>query len=164
MGYVARMEDNAALITRFYEAFSKRDHATMAACYAEDATFSDPVFPALQGARIGGMWRMLCERGGDLELTFSGVRGTADGGGAHWEATYTFSATGRKVHNVIDATMTIKDGKIVDHVDVFDFYRWSKMALGMPGLILGWTPIVRNKVRGQAGAQLDKFCAKSGIA
>lgn len=158
------MEDNAALITRFYEAFSQRDHATMAASYAPDAHFSDPVFPDLRGAKIGGMWRMLCELGTDLELTFSDVVGTEAGGSAHWEARYTFSATGKKVHNVIDATMKIRDGKIVEHVDGFDFYRWSRMALGVPGVLLGWTPLVRNKVRAQAGAQLDRFCHKNGIA
>lgn len=157
------MDDNAALITRFYEAFSKRDHATMAACYADDARFSDPVFPALRGAKIGGMWRMLCERGTDLELTFSDVTADEEGGTAHWEAHYTFSATGKKVHNKIDARMKIRDGKIVEHIDDFDFYKWTKMALGVPGVLLGWSSLLQNKVRGQAGAQLDKFCAKNQI-
>ncbi|MFT4048815.1 MAG: nuclear transport factor 2 family protein [Solirubrobacterales bacterium] len=42
-------EDNAKLIERFYAAFASRDGETMAACYAPDATFSDPVFPDLSG-------------------------------------------------------------------------------------------------------------------
>ncbi|HVH33578.1 MAG TPA: nuclear transport factor 2 family protein, partial [Tahibacter sp.] len=63
-------------IDLFYRAFQRRDGATMAACYTPDATFRDPVF-ALQGERVGAMWRMLCERGKDLRVEFSDVR--ADG-------------------------------------------------------------------------------------
>ena len=77
------------------------------------------------------------------------------------EATYTFAATGRRVHNVIDAEFRFENGLIIEHTDRFDFWRWSRMALGAPGMLLGWTPIVRNKVRGQARAGLDAFLAKA---
>ena len=66
--------NNIALIERFYTAFQKRDGDAMAACYADDVEFSDPVFPSLQGARAGGMWRMLCGRATDLEIVFSDVK------------------------------------------------------------------------------------------
>ena len=52
---------NAALINRFYEAFARQDGETMAACYAPDAHFHDPVFQDLHGDEVGAMWRMLCE-------------------------------------------------------------------------------------------------------
>lgn len=35
-------EHNSALITRFYEAFSRLDAETMAACYSEDVVFFRP--------------------------------------------------------------------------------------------------------------------------
>ncbi|MBX7098766.1 MAG: nuclear transport factor 2 family protein [Myxococcaceae bacterium] len=150
---------NAALLTSFYEAFQRKDGAAMAALYADDVTFSDEVFVGLEGPRAGAMWRMLCKNGKDLELTFSGVEADDAKGKAHWEARYTFSLTGRKVHNVIDATFTFKDGRIATHVDRFDFYRWARQALGVTGLLLGWTPLVKNKVRAQASASLDRFVA-----
>ena len=90
---------NAALIERFYEAFARRDHEAMASCYAPDARFSDPVFQDLNGDEVRAMWRMLCERAIDLELSHSGVRAEGDRGSAHWDADYTFTATGRRVHN-----------------------------------------------------------------
>jgi len=37
-------DPNAALIQRFYEAFQRSDAEAMAACYAPDVQFSDPVF------------------------------------------------------------------------------------------------------------------------
>ena len=43
---------------------------------------------------------------------------TAETGRAHWEADYTFSSTGRKVHNVIDATFEFEGGLIRAHRDM----------------------------------------------
>lgn len=151
--------ENEALVRRFYEAFARRDGEAMAACYHPEIRFSDPVFPDLKGREAGAMWRMLCERGKDLELTFDGIEADGDRGRAHWEARYTFSVTGRKVHNVIDASFRFRDGKIVEHIDVFDFWRWSRMALGPVGTLLGWTPLVKGKVRSQARRGLDAFLA-----
>lgn len=154
------MHPNAALITRFYEAFSRRDGAAMAACYHPDVSFSDPVFPDLKGPAAGAMWRFLCERGGDLKVEFRDIEADDTSGKAHWEARYTFSATGRPVHNVIDASFSFKDGLIRAHTDRFDFYAWARQALGATGWLLGWTPMLKNKVRGQAGAGLTKFMQK----
>lgn len=154
------MHPHAELLTRFYTAFQARDHEGMAACYHPEASFTDPVFPGLKGPEVGGMWKMLCIRGKDLKLEFSGIEADDNGGRAHWEAWYTFSATGRKVHNIIDGEFTFKDGLIHTHQDNFDLWRWSGMALGLPGKLLGWTPIIKNKIRGQAGAGLKAFMAK----
>jgi ketosteroid isomerase-like protein len=145
---------NAALIDRFYTAFAKRDAATMASCYHADVEFSDPVFPALRGADAGKMWTMLCARAADLRVEHKAVVADERTGSAHWDAYYTFSATGRKVHNSIDATFDFKDGLIVRHVDRFGFYRWARQALGPTGLVLGWTPLVKNKVRRTAAKGL----------
>lgn len=158
------MHPNEELITRFYEAFSRRDGESMASCYQPDASFSDPVFPSLDGDGAGDMWRMLTEGADDLRVEFSGVRADDSRGEAHWEAWYTFSATGRQVHNVIDATFEFRDGLIARHEDRFDFWRWSRQALGAPGLFLGWTPIVKNKVRATAGKRLDTWRAKRAEA
>lgn len=149
---------NAAVIERFYDAFSRRDAATMASCYAPDVRFSDPVFQDLRGSEASSMWRMLCEGGSDLEVEHSNVEATDATGSAHWDAYYTFS-TGRKVHNSIDASFVFRDGLIAKHVDSFDFWRWARQALGPVGLVLGWSPPLRNKVRAEAGARLREFNA-----
>jgi ketosteroid isomerase-like protein len=151
------MSANEGLIRRFYSAFQQRDAATMAACYRPDVRFSDPVFTDLRGAQAGLMWKMLCERGKDLKIEFRDVRADDATGSAHWEAWYTFSATGRKVHNVIDATFEFRDGRIVSHTDRFDLYRWSRQALGPAGLLLGWTPLLQNKVRAMAAKGLADY-------
>lgn len=154
------MHSNVALLERFYTAFSKRDWATMAACYHPQVHFSDEAFD-LHGADAGMMWRMLCTNGRDLTLTWRDVSADDAAGRAHWEATYTFSATGRKVHNRIDAEFRFVDGLIARHVDRFDFWRWSRAALGPAGLLLGWTPFLRHKVRVTAAKSLATFARKA---
>lgn len=156
------MHPNAALLDRFYTAFAAHDGAAMAACYHPDAHFSDPVFPDLRGKRPGAMWQMLTSRANDLRVEHRDVVADDTTGSAHWEAWYTFSATGKKVHNIIDATFTFRDGLILEHTDRFDFYAWARQALGVSGLLLGWTSMVQNKVRATAGGQLDRWVEKSG--
>ncbi len=156
------MHPNAALIESFYQAFQRRDGEAMATCYHADVRFSDPVFPDLRGSRAGGMWRMLTARkDSDTTVIYSDIHADDAGGTAHWEARYTFpDATGRKVHNCIDARFELRDGKIIRHVDSFDFWKWTRMAMGPIGLALGWTPFLQNAVRKKAATRLDRFLAK----
>lgn len=155
------MHPHAQLIERFYAAFARRDWAGMAACYHPQVHFSDEAFD-LHGADAGMMWRMLCTNGRDLQLEVSGIVADEREGRAHWDARYTFSATGRKVLNRIDARFVFRDGLIVRHIDRFDFWAWSRQALGLPGWLLGWTPLLRTKVRERAAKSLAAFAAKPG--
>ncbi|UBM24467.1 nuclear transport factor 2 family protein [Pseudomonas sp. p1(2021b)] len=148
---------NQALITRFYQAFQRLDAEAMVACYSEDITFSDPVFGTLRGQDVGDMWRMLTTRAKDFSLTFDHVQASQDSASAHWVARYLFSQTGRTVVNDIQARFVIRDGLILQHDDRFDFWRWSRQALGFPGLALGWSPLLQNKVRLQAFKGLRAF-------
>jgi ketosteroid isomerase-like protein len=159
------MHPNAELLTRFYAAFAALDADTMQSCYTPDASFRDEAFRLRGAARIGAMWRMLCEatqaRGRDVwRLECSAVEADTHQGRAHWEAHYRFGATGRRVHNVVDGSFRFRDGRIAEHVDHFPFWRWSRQALGLPGLLLGWTPLLQNKVRATAMGQLARFQAK----
>ena len=153
------MHPNGELIEDFYRGFAAKDPAPMVAAYSDRARFTDPVFPDLSADQARGMWRMLTGRAKDLEVTFRDVTADDQRGRAHWEAHYTFLATGRKVHNIIDAEFEFDGGKIVRHVDRFDFWRWSRMALGPSGVLLGWTPFLQKKVQSTARKQLDKFLA-----
>ena len=106
------------------------------------------------------MWEMLCKRGKDLQIEFRVLRGDDSGAAAHWDARYTFSGTGRRVLNSIDAEFELRDGMIVRHRDRFDLWRWTRMALGLKGVLLGWLPAVQNAVRAQAARSLAEFRAR----
>ena len=155
------MHPHVQLIETFYAAFQKLDGETMTQCYHSDIEFSDPVFTDLKGSDASAMWKMLCSQAKDFNLTFDNIEADENTGQAHWEAIYNFSATGRKVHNKIDAVFQFKDGKIIRHTDSFDFWKWSSMALGPVGMLLGWTPLIKHKVQKQAAEKLDKFIHRS---
>ena len=150
---------NAALIERFYSAFARRDVETMLSCYRPDVVFCDPVFGTLSGSQARAMWRMLNARAVDLAVEFGEVAATGGGGSAHWEARYTYTATGRPVHNRIAASFEFRDGSIARHVDRFSLWRWAAMALGSQGALLGWLPPVRSAIRASAAKARAAYMA-----
>ncbi len=150
----------SALITRFYTAFAQHDAAGMAACYHPQSHFTDEIFD-LHGDDAPRMWHMLCSRGRDMAVEFNGIASDGTTARAHWEARYTFSATGRPVHNIVDAHFKFRNGLIVRHVDHFDFWRWARQALGAPGWLLGWSGVLKRKVQANAAAGLAEFKAKA---
>lgn len=145
------MNPNEALIRKFYSAFQQKDFLTMQSCYHDEATFSDPVFQNLSSKEVKAMWQMLLTSSKDLKVTFDSVRPNS----CHWEAWYTFSRTGRVVHNIIDASFEFKDGLIYRHKDHFNISRWGRQALGFIGIF----PFVHTKVRATARKSLEKFMA-----
>ena len=105
------------------------------------------------------MWMMLCQRKADPSTrTFENIKADDKTGSAHWEARYNFPLNGRPVHNVIDAAFEFEGGLIRRHTDTFDFWRWSRMAFGAPGVLLGWGPL-KGPVRKKLAARLDEFIA-----
>jgi ketosteroid isomerase-like protein len=156
------MNTNEQLIEHFYTCFQNKDYKGMQACYADDATFSDAVFKDLNAAQVKSMWEMLISKGKDLRVEFNNIEADEQSGKAHWDAYYTFSATGKKVINKIDAQFKFENGKISKHIDHFSFYTWAKQALGVSGLLLGWTSFLQQKVRAQALKNLTMFMAKNG--
>lgn len=145
-------------ISKFYEAFKALDAEAMAACYHADIHFHDPAFGDLYGEHASNMWRMLCanQKGKGMVIEFE----ITSDHSAYWEPIYTFSKTGRKVHNKIDAEFEFKDGLIIKHRDTFNLHRWSKQALGLQGLLIGWTGFFKRKLNDQTSRLLQKFESK----
>ena len=157
------MHPNAQTLTRFYTAFAALDADAMGSCYSLDATFDDPAFSLKGQHEIAGMWHMLCNaaRGSgkqDWQLDFRDLQANDNTGHVHWEARYRFSANRRQVHNIVEADFTFcPEGLITSHRDQFDFWRWSRQALGMGGWVLGWAPFFNKQVRRQTRAALDQY-------
>ncbi|WP_024769749.1 MULTISPECIES: nuclear transport factor 2 family protein [Aquimarina] len=147
------------LIETFYTGLSNLDAETMISCYHDDVVFEDPGFGKLKGNRAKGMWRMLCKNARNFKVEFSQVEANDQKGSAHWEAWYSFSKTGRSVHNKIDAQFEFKDGKIIKHTDDFNLHRWASQAIGWKGALLGGTGFFKKKLILQTNKMLDKFMA-----
>jgi hypothetical protein len=148
-----------SVLQRFYGAMARRDWAGMGACYHDHARFSDPVFPDLDAHGVRAMWKMLLTGGTDLQVKCNVLEEDEGKGRVRLDAHYTFTGTGRRVHNVILSTFQLKDGLILDQRDEFDLWRWSRQALGWKGLLLGWTTMLQGRVRGMAAKRLAKAMA-----
>lgn len=158
------MHPHHQLIEKFYSSFRQLDWRGMNDCYHEDAFFYDPIFENLNAAEVKAMWEMLCRNAKNFSLEFSDVKADEEYGSCNWKASYLFSATGRPVTNHIKAHFQFYEGKIVEHMDHFNFWKWSRQALGISGLFLGWSSLVQNKVRKTAKHNLQKFLQKNTVS
>jgi len=100
---------------------------------------------------------MLCRNAKNFTLIFNSIDVDDEYCTCNWIATYTFSKTGRRVVNKVKAHMRIQNGKITEHTDEFDLYKWSRQALGLTGLLLGWSGYLKNKIRHDAKKRLYEF-------
>jgi len=152
------MDNNEALINKFYTAFQQKDYRVMNSCYSNDIVFYDPAFELLRGDEAKCMWEMLCKNAKDFSLTYGNIIKLDDEYyTCDWVATYTFSKTGRKVVNSIRANMRFANGEIIEHSDAFSLHKWSSQALGFMGKLFGWNSFFQRKIKNQAKRNLLKF-------
>lgn len=157
------MHAHKRLIENFYTAFSNLDPDTMVESYHEQVVFWDPVFESLDPKRVKAMWHMLCSNAKDFSIDYRDIKAGDEYGSCNWIAVYTFSGTGRQVINDVKAHFKFHEGKIIEHMDDFDLWKWSRQALGTPGRLLGWTPFMHNKIRKRAKASLKKYMKENRI-
>ncbi|NNE27920.1 MAG: nuclear transport factor 2 family protein [Saprospiraceae bacterium] len=144
------------ILNQFYNAFSIGDQHRMLFHYHKDIIFEDPAFGKLEGQEVKAMWSMLLEQAkGGLSITHEILSTDNNSGIVSWEAKYNYGKKRRPVHNIITAHLELQNDKIIKHKDVFDLWKWSQQALGIPGLLLGWTPYMKGKI--QSGARKSLF-------
>ncbi len=151
--------EKTTLLKQFYDAFTKFDAEKMLSCYHKDIEFKDPAFGTLHGKRAGAMWEMLCSRqeGKDFKIIYKDLITDGNKGSLTWEAFYEFGPTKRKVHNIIQADFTFKEGKILIHHDDFNLHSWAKQAMGLKGWLLGNTGFFKRKLHQQTSTLLDSY-------
>ena len=154
------------IIEAFYSAFSELDAEKMTSFYHNDVVFEDPAFGRLNGNRAKAMWHMLCEsqKNKDFRIIYSDINADDSTARAYWEAFYSFSKTGRKVHNKINAHFEFKDGLIIKHTDKFNLHKWARQALGFKGLVLGRTKYFSNKLKLQTNKLLDRYIKEKKLS
>lgn len=130
------MHANADLLQRLFSSLNEHNHQSMSFCYHPDAGFRDIAFDLQGRKQIHAMWHMICE--GDIRAEFEVVHAEEASGHVKLIDDYTFSATGRRVHNAIDSQFRFRDGLIVEHHDFCDARVWAAMALGgVSGFLAG---------------------------
>ena len=139
-----------SLLSTFYKALAEGNLETLTTCYSKKNQFSDPAFGDLQGPQIMDIWTFLLSKGGEnLQVETEVIYEESLSAAGQWGAKYPFGSKKRPVTNGITATFVIEDRKIVTHHDVFDLWKWSSQALGLPGMLMGWSPWFATKLRGK---------------
>ncbi|WP_144665860.1 nuclear transport factor 2 family protein [Dokdonia sp. Hel_I_53] len=152
---------NKELLEKFYTSFAQGNFKGMTECYDENILFKDPVFGTLRGKRARAMWEMLLSRKSkDLEINYEIINSTTEQGNVRWTATYLYGKKKRKVINNVSSNFKFKNGKIVEHIDSFNLWKWTKQALGSIGYVLGWTPFLKKKMQDATNKKLDDFSGK----
>jgi hypothetical protein len=169
------LEYLSPVVGRFFEAFALGDWQSMARCYHDKASFSDPVYPDLREERIVYMWHQLlaaattAESKGssnnalclnNLQLEYKVLFGDERKAQVQWFATYQYGK--RPVRNEVLSTLAIWDDKIVRQVDEFNFWRWSRQARGLPGLAFGAMPWYQRSVQRSAQSRLEQAAGTIG--
>lgn len=149
------MHKHADLIHTFYQSFAKGNVEGMLQCYHDSIRFEDPAFGVLYGNEVRRMWRLLVRPG--IKITYDNVQATDLKGSADWKAEYQFGPKKRHVINRIHAEFEFADGKIVRHTDHFDLWKWTRQALGAPGVLFGWSKGFQKKVKENALRRLAEF-------
>ena len=155
------MQANDEVIRRFFRALMQRNWESLQECYHAKVRFTDEVFD-LSGSNAVAMWRMLCAETRDLQIKVDLVSANASTGQARWQMRYVAGQNGRSVRKIIESSFEFRGGQIVRHTDRFDFWKWASQALGASGRLLGWSRLLRKKVRSKATRQLAEFADALG--
>lgn len=150
------MENNQKeILNQFYNAFSHGDYKRMNSFYHPEATFEDPAFGKLSSTEAKAMWKMLLST--KEESKFKVEFTIIDESEATWKASYLFGKSKNQVINNVTSTFEFKDGLIIKHEDDFNLWKWTKQALGISGMLLGWSNFMKNKIQQTTKKRLTEF-------
>ncbi|WP_342269364.1 nuclear transport factor 2 family protein [Spiroplasma endosymbiont of Aspidapion aeneum] len=147
------------IINEFYSAFKKGDYQKMNSLYGEDIIFNDSIFKDLDYLQVTSMWEMLLSKKEEskFSIEYEVLLDHNDEYYVMWSAHYLFGPKRRKVSNIVKSEMVIKDKKIALHTDVFDFYKWSKQAIGIASILFGKRKFFHNKICSVANKNLMNY-------
>ena len=135
---------------KFYDAFSAANIDVLKQLYDKKLIFNDNIFVNLDYNETISMWSSLLVGNKNMSIKYEIKKYSEKYVEVEWIADYLFTSTNRNIKNIILAKMEIDQGKIINHTDNFDFYKWSQMAFGITGVLIGWTSFFKNKVRTEA--------------
>ena len=135
---------------KFYDAFSAANIDVLKQLYDKKLRYNDNIFVNLDYNETISMWSSLLVGNKNMSIKYEIKKYSEKYVEVEWIADYLFTSTNRNVKNIILAKMEIDQGKIINHTDNFDFYKWSQMAFGITGVLIGWTSFFKNKVRTEA--------------
>jgi len=147
----------ADVLNTFLRALAQRDVEAMIRCYTTTATYHSPIFPQVEGDTLTATWQWFCAKAPDLTMVVDEQAFEANTARVQWTATYTFPKTGRPVVQVTDSIFVFEGPQLCRHEDRFDLHRWSHMALGPLGRVLGGRRWLQRSLQRAAAERVARF-------
>ena len=140
---------NARVLDQFFSAVALGEAAMAGRFYADDARIDLPPIglrdlPARDARRL---WQVLLSDARDLHVQYAVMRADDHGGEVAWIARYTWPPTGRLVTQRLRGQYEFRAGRIVWQSEGFSLWDCARMALGSRGLLGGWNPLLRARLR-----------------
>lgn len=148
------MHPHEELLRTFLARLAAHDAAGMSHCYHPDVFYTNPLVPRARGAQAAEAWELAFAELADLRVQLVDACADADGGVAHWLASYTFR--GRRVTHPVRSMFAFRQGLVCRHYDHFSLWRWCARALGPAGAALGWFGPYRWAVRQVVARRLER--------
>ena len=149
------MHPHEELLRKLLDRLGARDAEGMRHCYHPEVFYTNPLVPRASGAQAFEAWRAIFDELPDLHVALGDAAADADGGTAHWRATYTFR--GRRVEHDVRSMFAFRQGLVCRHYDHFSLWRWIARALGPAGLALGWFGPFRWGLRQRVARRLERL-------
>jgi hypothetical protein len=148
------------LIVRFFEAYNQNDWQSIARCYHDKASFSDPIYPDLREESIVYLWfdRLATRKKVDLKfrVVFADERKVQ----VEWSGLSPLHGRSVRINGL--STFALWDEAIVRHVDEYSFVDWSRQALGWKAWLMGGLRFYQTRVQRSARSQLDQVAGTMG--
>ena len=150
------MNQNEATIHRFFTAYQNKEYTTMQNCYSEDAVYNNPIYGLNDTEHVKAMWEMICKTNKEESLHFENIElldheyATCD-----WSLVYYY--TNRRINNKIKSYLRLENGLIIEHTDAFDLYKWTRMAFGLTGSLIGWSNFFQKRIQKSTRKKLSEF-------
>ncbi|CAM9131137.1 nuclear transport factor 2 family protein [Mycoplasma marinum] len=124
---------NKKIIESFYDSWINKDINSLKKIYHHEVTFNDEAFRNLDWDKTISMWSMLFNRNKNPNLNCAYEIKEIKGDIVKTEIKleYFFGKDKNPVTNCISTTFEIKDGKIINQLDAFDFKKWFNQAFNI---------------------------------
>lgn len=150
----------SAVVNRFFESYQRSDWQSMARCYHDKASFSDPIYPDLREENIVYLWFSRLSKHQSIDLQYRVVFADERKAQVEWTAISPFNGKAVKIEGL--STFALWDETIVRHVDEFSFVKWSRQAQGLKGWLLGGSRFYQARVQRSARSQLEQVAGTIG--
>lgn len=117
-------ERNEQSALSLFARYSAGDPAGIKALLSTNTTYEDPLFPHLDGEKVGKMWDMVASSG-KVYADVGSVNADRDSAKVSWVAKYEF--LGASIENHIETELKFDEqGKVTSQKDTFDWKAWGE--------------------------------------